>query len=153
LVVLVLVLDKVSHYRLQLLIDDPIQTIVATKESPDHKYTVFATASCFQGCTYTIYVSRWFYLRPRRIMDVGMEDFHIRGDREGDLSTIWSSDGNRVALICQGWVVDFYDFRTDRRMPCPVGLGPDTERNELQEYELIVLYVLGRTGERVVFVR
>jgi len=82
-------------------------------------------------------------------MEIGTEDFSGKGPIGSLLSTIWSSDGNRIGLVCNGWLVDFYDLKKKTRDKFPTGLYPGTKPSELQAYHNRITGLLDKDTKEI----
>ena len=69
-------------------------------DSPGGKYAVHFVNDSFQGFHYEIFVSRWFYIKPKFILAVSGEDFHCGiGPLKDSLCIVWSRDNRYAALV------------------------------------------------------
>ena len=111
--------------------------------SPSGRYVVGIQSSGLQGVAHSVKVARRFSLWPTEIMSNSSEDFHGKGPEERNLALVWGRGDRCVALVHQGWFVDFYDFGCKQADSWSHGLYITTDGTALAGYHQRIAEKLG----------
>jgi hypothetical protein len=148
------VVNVVTHQRLVMLATGTglFSWVSGVRNSPTGKYVVAVQSSGMQGVTHSVKVARKFSVWPTEIMTTASEDFSGKGPEGKNLALVWGMRDQCIGLLFQGWLVDFYDFRTHRADSWSKGLYIGTDLKALARYHQRIEERLG-TDRQVQVIR